>query len=110
MDLWARAAANASTAAERGGGSLPYLQPVLAFHSPGRLPLPGFLPAAAAAAATAAAGGAGRVARGMPCAGHADCGGSSSYCRQAVGGPQCSPCTDYRALTCEDWRDDDIRP
>merc|ERR1719449_507873 len=39
------------------------------------------------------------------CAGHADCGDSDSYCRQAVGGPQCSPCTDYRALTCEDWRD-----
>jgi len=41
----------------------------------------------------------------LPCSAHSDCKSGDGYCRQAVGGPRCSPCVDYRMHTCDEWRD-----
>jgi len=41
----------------------------------------------------------------VPCSDHSDCHGGEGYCRQAVGGPRCSPCIDYRMHSCDDWGD-----
>lgn len=38
------------------------------------------------------------------CASHSDC-IARQYCRQAMGGPVCSDCLDYRNFRCQDWQD-----
>ena len=38
------------------------------------------------------------------CASHTDC-AARQYCRQALGGPVCSDCVDYRNHRCQDWQD-----